>query len=368
MLSVIIISLLFLVPFIYLPFGFSYFETPKVVISEILIGISAILFLIKRPSLSEIRKVKPLLVILGVTALLSLINLFLNLTPTVFIGNIFRLQGTFFLWNMLFFCLLAATSKINLNQKLLIGLFIVHSLLIFLFGTNIDGRIIGTLGEPNSLAAYFLFFWPLILVSKKSNLKHLALLLPLVFTITIFSGSRSAMIGLISQVVFIATYKVTNNKYYSVILAYTLILLSYLLPFIDIGGQFQVRSMIWKTALVAGLQRIFTGYGFGNVDFALQNAATLMQNNLRFEYVDSSHNLFLDYFVQSGIVGLLMLFIIIALTTINYISSSKENIFYMISFLGLLTSMSFNPMSIAIYIPFFWLIGNSFQISSGTKS
>ncbi len=138
-----------------------------------------------------------------------------------------------------------------------------------------------------------------------------------------------------------------------------LLFTSLFLPLIQKKKIWENRTEIWSTALAAGLERPILGWGFGNVEFALRETSFLLKNNLRFQYVDSSHNLILDYWVQGGIVGVILILYLIFLTFKKFIS--KKDRLSLGVFFGVLTVLQFNPVSVVTSIHFWWLIGKMFR-------
>lgn len=136
--------------------------------------------------------------------------------------------------------------------------------------------------------------------------------------------------------------------------------LSLLLPFFENNdGLYQNRLAVWQTAFYAGLQSPIVGWGFGNIESAIHNAALMLNNPVRVEFVNSSHNFMLDFFVQGGVVGLLILCTILFLSTKNLILRSKK--MELAILLGLITAMSFNPASVVILLGFWWVVGQGFS-------
>ena len=347
--------LLFGLPFIVLPFGASPFEIPKVFLAEITIILLTLIWIFQKNHTWKSFSLKEwwpfaVLILLGLTHLI-----FLN-TPTTFFGNTFRLQGVFLLWNLLIFAYLALpvkTNKIPFYLPLLALVGLVGS--SFLVSGNEVSRGVGTLGEPNSLAAAGIFLWSFLFFSQSKLIWRLIgpiLALALVFA----SGSRSGLVALGLQIFFLFLIKFIKLSHLkSLITTLCLLILSWSLSLIEGGGWFENRAEIWQTAALSGLESPLLGHGLGNIEQSLKETSQLLNNNIRYQYVDSAHNFLLDYWVQGGIVGIAVIIWLLG-QTFKKFSSQRKNL-EAASLIGLLTMMSFNPMSVVILIYFWWLIG-----------
>lgn len=343
--------LLFFLSLAVFPFANSWFEVPKVVLAQLLIEILIISFLFRSDKLF-----KDKLFVAGLFGLfiLSLIHLLFFQSPTHLFGNQFRMQGIFLLWHLLAFSLIS--SKIILPKLPFLGYLPLFGLLISIpiLGGNEAGRPIGTLGEPNALAAAAVFLWPFGFFGGPKKIKFAALALGLI--IILLSGSRSGLLAFALQVLFLATSRFSYTK--ALILSFVLLGLTLVLPFLEGGGWFENRSEVWKTAFHAGLRSPIIGNGFGNVEHALKGTSQKLNNNIQYQYVDSSHNFLLDFWVQGGLLGLLLI------TTLIYISISKMLRFkskQLVVFIGVLAVMSFNPVSVVTLLAFWYLLSYNNQ-------
>ncbi len=377
--NIIITALVFALPF-FVGFGTSFFETPKIYAGELLIEL-LIIYAIFKLKWIKIKLGYFDYILFGIF-LVSLSHLaFQPLNNLQFFGNQFRHQGIFLLWHLLAFSFLISKLNIKMNKFVLLSRISIISLLAssFIFGTSVDGRAVGIFGEPNSLGTYAAFIWPLTASIWFA---------PIAFAIILLSGSRAAFIAFGIQCAFVMlTKKLHITSKTTTIYSLFFILLSLSLPFLDQEATYQNRALIWETAWHAGLSHPFLGWGFGNTEIALKETALKLENNLRYEYVDSAHNILLDWWVQGGIIGILLLIMLIGITLyqLSVVSNQfsdyqipdaqrqnpktgirrsdnrkpiTENRF-LLSFLALLTCLLFNPVSVAILVPFWWLIGYS---------
>lgn len=367
----ILLFLLFLLQFFYFPIGRSFFEGAKVYAAEIGIFLLLLLQLASKDGLS-LREYKKPLVISGVILLaITAFHVLFHQTATVLFGNEFRLQGTFLLWMLLLFAFLS--SRISIDDKIkpifiTIILFVQLVCTLVFIGVGAD-RPVGTLGEPNALAANIIFLWPFLVFAwpKKKLLRVLAAIGIISALLILFvTGSRSGIIALGVQLCFLAALailkfqlpkKETLKSTISLVLALCVLLASLALPFIGQRNEYEDRGEIWIAAVRAGTANPILGVGFGNAEYELHKANVEIGNKLQGYYVDSAHNIFLDWYIQTGIAGLSIFLFFLYQTFKNFIYTNQiRNI---VLLLGLIAALSFNPASVVALIGLWWLIGHS---------
>lgn len=353
----LVIFLLFVLPLVVIPFSFSPFEIPKVFLAEI--GVWLLIFLAIFKDGFFIKRFNQEQLFLALSLILISLFHLIFYTNTNFFGNIFRLQGVFLLWNLLLFSLISAQIYLDrIPGKLVLGVIIALLISSFLIGPNGTGRAIATLGEPNSLAAVAIFLWPFAFFGSKKPIQSAALLGSLV--LVLLSGSRSGLVAFFIQIIFFMLAK--NPKLslkISLNITILLIVLSLSLPFIEGGGWFENRAEIWQTAFFAGSQNFILGGGFGNTENLLKEASLKLNNNIQYQIVDSSHNFFLDFWVQSGIAGVVLICLMVYLSFRKFVQHQKKQ--ELVLMLGILTVMMFNPASVVTLVAFWWLIGQGFS-------
>ena len=354
MTSYLLTFLLFILPLVVLPFGVSFFETPKVILAELVIEALLLIYLAREQlTLNLLKNTHARLI--GILLILSFIGLIVN--PAGFFGNIFRLQGIFLFWHLLIFSIVSKNIKLpKITSKIALFSILILFASIYFFGVNINNRAFGTIGEPNAFAGAVLFLLPFALFQPSKLVRVLGLILT---GFVIFkSGSSSGILGLSLELVFIILIKIFKLSFLrSTIICLSLILLSFSLPFLENRGIFENRAEIWQTATFSGLQSPIFGHGFGNITESLKQSSIKLSafNFVQYQFVDSSHNLFLDFWVQGGILGLGTLLTILLLSIKNLILNKKT--LELTVLIGLLTVMSFNPVSIAALVSFWWLVG-----------
>ena len=352
--------LLFGLPLVVFPIGVTQFEIPKVFLAELAIFLLLLLKLLKLKKITwDWLSWLPVRLI-GLIIGLSLIHLLFFSTQTTLFGNIFRLQGIFPLWLLLILALTSREIKLTIipaNLPLVVLIAVAGS--VILFGTNSAGRAVGFLGEPNALAATAIFLWPWIYFQQPTTLTWKKVLACVcVIFVLILSGSRSGVIAFVIQLTLLVLMKrFTLAK--SALVALGLFGLSLFLPLWERNLVFENRAEVWMTAWWAGWKNPILGNGFGNIESALRASAISLTNNLRFQYVDSSHNLLLDWWVQGGIIGVGLLLSLIFISFRKFIDHKKP--LELVLILGLLTVMQFNPVSVVTLVGFWWLLGQGFK-------
>lgn len=357
--SVIIILLLFFLPFVIAPFGASYFETPKVFLAEVIIDAFLLYYLLKnRLKLKDFDM--RVLWLCTALILLTFIHLLIFHYPTSLFGNSYRLQGPFLLWHLLVFFLLS--SRISIGKKIsyiALTALVIHLVSTFVISPNQVGRSIGTLGEPNSLAATAIFLYPFVWFSKKINIFFKIAAVVILIVIILTSGSRSGIIAIAIQLLFVfLPYILRLNLGKIVYLCLILIFLSVGLIVFEKDYKYENRYQIFKASVMAGLKSPLIGHGFGNTEYALRPVFIEMNSTLKARVVDSSHNVFLDFFVQGGIAGLSILIMLIYYSIRKLVQEDK--VMELAIFLGLISIMMFNPVSVSILLSFWWVLSQGF--------
>ena len=252
------------------------------------------------------------------------------------------------MWHLLLFTLLSSLYKTkNINPKRLKYLLIAEIVFGILLGFTKDGRIVGTIGEPNALASFVVFLFPF----------HGNIIISLI--LIFLSGSRAGLIAFALELIaiFLIKRRVKVGKVF--LISIFLILTSLVFPFLNKpDSPLENRAEIWRVAALSGLNKPLLGYGFGNTELAIKREAQKINSPIQNIYVDSSHNIILDWWIQGGLVGLLLFLSLTFFTIKNFIKFQKT--IYLISFLGLFTTLLFNPANIVGLIELFWLIGVSF--------
>lgn len=354
--------LLFFVPFLIVPFGNNQFEIPKVIVSELIIITLWFIFLFKQKWLFFKTFHQTHLFLVEILVLLTIYQLFFLSTPLLFFGDQFRLQGIFLLWLLLVLSLLASQMRFKSLSVYWYGglLFLLTLLSVFLGNQN--GRAVASIGEPNALAAFVIFLWPFLYFSTKKNhkqqmiIRSFSILLSII--IIFLSGSRSGVLAFGIQIIFYVLWfvmKISRKK--TIAITIGVIAMTYTFPFFE-TTRYENRADIWKSAIQAGLHHPIFGGGFGNMDITLNQTIQQLHNSLIGYSVDSTHNILLDWWVQGGIAGLLILLLFLVFAIYHFYKQDRG--IALLLFFGMFTTMSFNPSSVITLVAFWWLIGTSF--------
>jgi O-antigen ligase len=366
----LIYFLLFFVPLIFLPYISLSFEPPKVLASELVIGLLCAYTVFT--GLFKLSKMdKKLNLIICSLFLLSLFHLIFDPSRGNLFGNVFRLQGTILFWFLLALTLVAQNTYFRLKQRYIyFSGFLAIVISGFVFGDNSAGRWIGSLGEPNALAAVIVMIFPFVFLSFKNFwIKALTIILSLV--VINFSESRSGLIGFGLELLFITIIKIFKERYkLAVIVCGILVTLSLILPIVERQYflktntnpyilRFEDRAEIWEAAVNAGLSSPIYGSGLESIQEQIRMSAKKMNANSQHQIIDSSHNFILDFWIWGGAIGVLLMVYLIILTLKNLIK--KKLVIETTIFIGLLSVLSFNPTTVVVLVGFWWVIGRSFS-------
>lgn len=361
--------ILFLVPLIVVPGIALRFEPPKVLVTEVLIIILAAYFI--ATGKFAFKKVNRYLAgLLGGLFLLSLSHLLAAPSSQSLFGNVFRLQGVVLFWILLVFAIIAQIDPFRLKERA-IYLCALVSLVIggLVFGSNSAGRWIGSLGEPNALGAAIVFIFPFVFLSFKSIWVKIVSLFA-AFLVINFSESRSALVGIVVQLIFILMVGKLKIKAIAASgISILIIVLSLGLPILDrvyflktnsdpYVFRYEDRAEIWQVAINAGGKSPIFGSGIEAIQGKINKTAQEMNVNSQYQIIDSSHNLLLDYWVWGGFIALFLIMVLVTLTIFNM--SKKGMTLELTVFLGLIAVLMFNPTTVSVLAGFWWLIGKSF--------
>jgi hypothetical protein len=360
----LLLFLLFFLPFVIIPSGVSTFEGSKVLVAEGCIILLGVLCVMSR-KFQQLFVVTPLRKGLLIFLSLCILHLFFSRTDISLFGNPFRMQGLF-LYTLLF-VLAWISSLIRLPKISAIWIMLILALHLFLavvIGDTQNGRFVGRIGEANAFGALSIFLLPWIYRSysknKRSKNNILIALLGVCFAVGIIllSGSRSAMVAFgVQGIFFMLIYVFRFSLKRATIISLLFLVSSIALPFFQKNVTYENRVDVWESALIAGFEKPVFGYGFGNVEIALQKYNKKLYNNVQGYYVDSSHNVFLDWWLMGGVIGISVLFLLIRDALRSFVQRQDRVIISIL--LGLLTVMLFNPASITTLLPFWWVLGQS---------
>jgi O-antigen ligase len=212
-----------------------------------------------------------------------------------------------------------------------------------------NGRSIATLGSPIYFASFMVMLLPLILEEKKKGIISTIVYALLFFFILSITQTRSALLAFVITGTLYSMRSITFFRPIPKVLvtmAIVSISLAFLLAMFPFSSRFSVwdnQLLIWKN-LVPVLPHVpLLGYG----PEATQN---IFPSRLHF-MVDHAHNIFLETFFSSGIIGLLLFLGIVFVTLKNASFPIK------LSLLAFLICAQFNPLSLTSFLLFWFLVG-----------
>lgn len=410
----IFLNFLFLfLPLLHMPNIFNPYEFPKFVF--FVGGVFLLLLLNLRrlwsPSTTfKIDTLTKLVLLYGFVVYLADV---LGLDPkTSFLGSQFRHQGFITLASGILLFLITRHSLNGRNdyngviRGIILGAFFVCLLSIwqgipfYLFHDlripTYQGRIVGTMGNPNSLAGYLAIVLPFALFNKNKIIK--LILSFLIVVVVIFTDSRSAFLAVgFVFLIYGARFLVKSNISRVAKAIIFILVFIVLIKFVDytfhkniVGSQvpkivergcpeswIQVytwtilrdiynskifnfareapcdnRLLVWTMGLETLNKSPILGFGQENFEIAVDPG--------KMHSVDNAHNIFLETAISSGLLGLL------AFLSVIFVALKRANLVIGLSLLAFLIVASFNPLSIAEIALFWFLLGIStnFKITS----
>lgn len=360
----IIFFLVIFLPLVYFPLVFNPYEFPKFVvfltIVEAIIIFSSIDILQKKSLNVRFDWLTILVIAFGLVIFISDI---LGIDPKIsFLGSTYRHQGfvTFLSGITLF---LFARSILHVKPEdygkavvlsaFLVSLFAMWQWINYFIFHNFamptyQGRVVGTLGNPNFLGGYLAMTLPFIFLGKPWLLLRI-LSAALVIFIIFISQSRAAIIAAL-VILFLSFLYTARLKWRKALwlIVFMMVFVSSIYPFgllqLKRDSIWDNRGFIWQEGIQAVVKRPILGYGQENFELVFPSERQMK--------VDNAHNIFLETAVSSGIIGLLLFLGIIAAALY------KANVIVKLSLLAFLMVAQFNPLSIA-QISLFWLLVGS---------
>ncbi|MFA5932469.1 MAG: O-antigen ligase family protein [Microgenomates group bacterium] len=345
-----------------IPFSISPYEVPKV--------ITAILFIIIIGSITIFQNFHNLInfknkyFLIFLYLILSTLY-FLLIDPSLIWGNETRPQGTLIYLSL--FLLFLAAKKLPFDLKLVskITSFTLPVLLLFtlIIGPRASFRFIGPLGEANALGTAVLFLFPFTSLIKNQKLKYLGIFCAAI--LILMCGSRIALLAFVLETLIIYFRKFRLIFIPGIIVTALIFIFALIFPFLprqipdNLSLRFESRTDIWTVSYQAGFDSPILGQGFGSMEDSINKKAWETKNFIRFQAVDSAHNLFLNWWIMGGLVGVLIITSLITIALRNFYL--QKNWIFLSILIGLLTVQLFNPVSIVSLVQFWWILGMGFQ-------
>lgn len=360
---------LFLVPFIPFlvsgEFFFPFISTKAFawrVIVEIIFGAWAIIALID--SEYRLKKSPILYAVLGFLVVIGVADAFGALPTRSFWSNYERMEGYVSLLHLAAYFVVVGSVFREIdwkrwwNTSLVASAIMVCYALLQVLGvkdpSQSDARVDGTLGNAIYLAVYMLFhifiaFFYMMREWKNGALRWVyGLLILLQLLVLYYTATRGAILGLIGGLLVLALLNL-RNKENPVIKKMSIGIIALLVAVT--GGFFMIRNtefvqtspvlsrfatlnitdlktqgryFIWPMALQGIAERPFLGWGQENFSSVFQKYYTPEMYNLE-PWFDRAHNIFLDWAVAGGVIGLLFYLSLYVIPL--YLIWKRENIF-----------------------------------------
>ncbi|MEK7523783.1 MAG: O-antigen ligase family protein [Patescibacteria group bacterium] len=336
------------------------FEFPKVILLIFWVGILTLLSIVDFASLKaeapffHWKKLPRPLFFLGIFFVAQLLAYIFSVNPKVslmgdgvrFQGLLMNIEYVLLVLNTFYFFARFPQEKTQFLWKLMQILAVVECLLallpyvfpltfpFYLFTPAFfAGRVYGTFGNPNYLAAFLITVLPFVIFDVPGRAveagqplkKFLAYPLVALIMFTLFlTGSRSAWIALLLAFLGLGIIQIIKDKQYKIMAVVFGIVLFLALGFIfkstltatipqasrlsfDTANStsLKTRLHLWKAGIKMALQRPITGYGQetikGNIEPYLPEY--LAANDVFF--IDRTHSELIDIFVTQGSLGLI---------------------------------------------------------------
>lgn len=436
------LTVVFALPLVFLPSLYTTFEIPKVVLFRVVTWIMLLLFLIR-----PLRLARPLRLGLwffgGAFLAFYLLATIFSTSPLASIFGFYpRFQGLYTFLCYVIFALIIffqigsqvdKTRREAQIQRIVKTIFISVSLvsaiallqkfwpgfLAFWNDQAFEGRIYGTMANPNYLGSILVMVIPLMLIwllerpeiSTKNQHKWqsvfakimLVLALLLNFVALYFTYSRAAYVGLALSMLF--AFWVMAKKRHSpgvfwttvggilVIVGFVFVVnlfgqnwKSTFLERLKFHGQYTVsaetRLELWPAVTRQILARPLLGYGPETFALTFPNFAPANINTSpsKGEYPDRAHNEILDMAVQIGIPGLMaylgFLILLFVIATKKIINDKSQSSWYYLGLLSgilaLFVSNQFGFSVTVLWIYFFLFVAVLLQylplVESGVRS
>ncbi len=290
---------------------------------------------------------QPLVLVVALFTLIFVLAGFFGVNPAAsFWSNFERGEGGFQMIHLfIFFILLGLTFKDEKSWRKMFVVSFWTAVLVILYGiaaameignfvgSNLCTRFAGSLGNPAYTGTYLIFaiFYAAYLANEEISRRKKWLWLSLIVLFFIFlllTQTRGALLGLGVAIIFGLFYLfflLSKGKIKNIVLvtAILLIVLGFLgfhfrrsiniAPFCpaESGGNrildvdfktenFQTRLLLWKESIKAFKERPILGWGPENFTVAFEK----YYDPYFTTWYDRAHNIFFDYLVMTGLLGL----------------------------------------------------------------
>ncbi|MBD3360321.1 hypothetical protein GF366_00805, partial [Candidatus Peregrinibacteria bacterium] len=371
-----LLSLIFLVIFIFNPFGTNIFELPKIHFLATFLSITAISLVIYFLKKGEItfRYNKTVFILLSLWLLSLILSTIFSIAPDLsFWGSYMRMQGLFsHLIYLAFFIIFLNLLKTEKEQKIILKVLVafasivaIHAileqcgLLAFskqaLIEQEFYGRSFSTFGHPNYMGQFLIFpIWigAYFITTTKKRKQNLPVILTILLIIgLLLTKNRASILGMIIATILLILFVSKIKIIYKYLISAGLIagFTSFILFFAPTFRSFYSRLYIWKGSITAFTENPIIGSGLETFQIVFQKffPEELITLEKASTIADRAHNEFLDILVMQGIFGFVIFLTI--LTGIFYIIFKNKNklrknnllLFLVFAFISILISNFF---------------------------
>jgi O-antigen ligase len=345
--------LIFLLPLVINPWGFTYYEAPKIFFLRVFVSLFLLggmaYFLKTGKSSVHFGKVSGAMI--GVWFLSLLLSTVFSIAPLLsFWGSYERVQGLLsHVFYLLHFIILYQYFRSDEERKKVLGMIFIVSVAVAVYGIlqkfgiylfrleenpSFLGRIFSTLGQPNFLGQYLLFpIWIGILWLKNANglRKKVIAAIPLFIMVGAFllTENRASLFGLaVSLGLYLALMENRLKKLRWVLLAVlTAACVGFIVFVAPNTRSLNSRFLIWQTVpkIAAGHLLLGSGPETFSLTFPRYYPTGLYQYEAIKDNPDRAHDEPLDILLNQGMVGLAVY--LAAIFAIIFAALKKRDVF-----------------------------------------
>lgn len=397
----LVFAIVLSVPITFVLFFPEGFETVKYPLFIFLVGLGGLILAFRKQLYFE----KKILVLLGLFWLLNLLSAIFALDQiNSFIGLYGRYTGSVFFvtgWVLFILLLLNAVKHEEPRRMTLLRVLVFNALIVAVYGLAqyfdfgyyaglerpVRPIIPSTIGNQNFYAMFLATAVPAVILlwhyaqSKWASLYYFVTVVLIVWSL-VMSGSRGGVLGLaVTSVIFmfLAIFRKYPKFLWRGMLGVLILAGVFYVAFfagtrsdssagVSANAQYttQTRYIIWSDSVKIVDEFPLLGTGSGNFFIAFEGLGNIaLSGNERF---DDAHNFALNIAVTNGIPALLTFLIILGITALFSWRETKfqrASALWVISALtGLVVAMSFNPVSISIWMVLALLVAFAFSYST----
>jgi hypothetical protein len=274
------------------------------------------------------------------------------------LGNYYRADGLLVLLQLVCFAFALGLNIKNIDR---------YKLAMSIFVSGIFSSIWNNFGQPNYLVGFLLVTIPFgfyILAQSENLLVKLFTYLGIsfswyvIYTLDSYVGLFGAFAAPVILILFANRSKVSKLLLIPLLIGLSVTIYSW---YGEIANKpeyvAESRFRIYRNLFVAGLNRPVLGYGWSNVDYAFKGIEWPMKFNDDI-YVDRAHMLFLDIFINTGLIGLAVYIVFLITLFINVAKNdSAWRVVILISLVMYLIHSQTNITSISQDFTFWLIVG-----------